>query len=65
MSATGTPVRYANSGFGAMQGAFSALEWDTSEPDAPLRLGVWGRGDDGPRRHELVPDGPTFRPVDR
>ena len=49
----------------ARQGAFSALEWDTSTPDSPLRLVVWVRGDDGPRRHELVPDGPTFVPVER
>ena len=64
-SRSGEPVKYANSGCGVLEGAFSALEWDASDPADPLRLVVWVRGDDGPCRHELVPDGSTFRPVER
>ena len=61
----GSAVKYANSGCGVLEGAFSALEWDSSDPERPLSLVVWSRGEDAPRRHELVPDGPTFLPVDR
>ena len=57
--ADGVPVRYANSGCGVLDRAFSALEWD---PDArvPLRLVLWLDGDDGVERIELVPDGPVL-----
>jgi hypothetical protein len=54
-------VRYANSGCGVLDGAFSALEWDASDPDDPLRLVVWHTTDDGPRRTELTPDGGSLR----
>lgn len=60
-NALGEPVRYANSGCGVLDGAFSALEWDGSDPEQPLRLVVWRSTPDGPRRTELVPDGATLR----
>lgn len=60
----GRPTRYANSGCGVLEGAFSALEWDDGDPADPLRLVVWRTTPDGPRRIELRPDGPTLRPVD-
>ena len=61
LNAAGDPVRYANSGCGVLDGAFSALEWDSSDPDDPLKLVVWRTTPDGPRRIELVPDGATLR----
>ncbi len=57
------PVRYANSGCGVLNGAISALEWDNSDPEHPLRLVVWRSTPDGPRRIELVPDGESLQPV--
>lgn len=63
LNAAGEPVRYANSGCGVLEGAFSALEWDDSDAEHPLRLIVWRATDDGPRRIELVPDGATLRAV--
>lgn len=61
---SGEPVRYANSGFGAMPGAFTALEWDGSRPDDPLRLVVWlDRWGRAPERVELEPDGAALRTV--
>jgi len=64
LDAQGRPVRYANSGCGVLNGAISALEWDNSDPEHPLRLVVWRSTPDGPRRIELVPDGASLRPVD-
>jgi hypothetical protein len=63
LNAAGEPVRYANSGCGVLEGAFSALEWDDSDPEHPLRLVVWRATDEGPSRVELVPDGATLRAV--
>jgi hypothetical protein len=63
VNAAGEPVRYANSGCGVLDGAFSALEWDADDPDDPLRLVVWHDSPDGPRRTELVPEGATLRAV--
>lgn len=57
------PVRYANSGCGVLHRAVTALEWDGSTPEDPLRLVVWQDTPSGPRRTELVPDGGTLRPV--
>lgn len=58
----GQPTRYANSGCGILDSAFSALEWDGSRPEDPVRLVVWtDRDGDGPHRVELEPDGPTLR----
>lgn len=61
LNAAGRPVRYANSGCGVLDGAFSALEWDASDPDDPLRLVVWHTTEDGPQRTELTPDGGSLR----
>jgi hypothetical protein len=61
LNAAGDPVRYANSGCGVLEGAFSALEWDASDPEQPLRLVVWRTTPGGPERIELVPDGDTLR----
>ncbi len=61
LDAAGRPTLYANSGCGVLDGAFSALEWDNSRPEDPLRLVVWHVTPDGPRRTELIPDGPTLR----
>ena len=61
--ADGVPVKYANSGCAVLDGAFTCLEWDSSDPDRPLRLIVWRGGADGAERIELVPDGPTLRAV--
>jgi hypothetical protein len=61
LGADGEPVRYANSGCGVLDGAFSALEWDGSDPDEPLKLVVWRSTSDGPQRVELTPDGATLR----
>lgn len=60
----GTSVRYANSGCGVLGGAISALEWVPEDLEDPLRLVLWTDEPDGPRRVELVPDGPTLRVVD-
>ena len=55
----GVAARYANSGCGVLDGAFSALEWVPDDED-PLRLVLWvDRGDDV-ERVELVPDGPAL-----
>ncbi len=51
------PVRYANSGCGVLRGGFTALEWDPTEPDHPLRLVLWHMEGTRPTRTELVPDG--------
>ncbi|MFM7509241.1 MAG: hypothetical protein ACKO5A_06800 [Actinomycetota bacterium] len=56
LDADGHPVRYANSGCGVLPGAFTALEWDGSEPE-PLRLVVHHLRHGRPTRTELVPDG--------
>lgn len=63
LNAADEPVRYANSGCGVLDGAFSALEWDASDPDAPLTLVVWRTTPDGPERIELVPDGARLVPA--
>ena len=61
-NAEGVAVRYANSGCGVLRGAFTALEWDGSRIDDPLRLVMWTTDSDGaPQRLELVPDGPRLR----
>ena len=61
-NAEGTQVRYANSGCGVLRGAFTALEWDGSRIDDPLRLVMWTTDEGGaPQRLELVPDGPRLR----
>jgi hypothetical protein len=64
LDAAGHPVRYANSGSGVLHGAFTALEWDPTSADGPLHLVIWQQTPDGPRRTELVPDGPTLRALD-
>ena len=61
--ADGVPVKYANSGCAVLDGAFTCLEWDSSDAERPLRLIVWRAGTDGAERIELVPDGPTLRAV--
>lgn len=48
----GQPVRYANSGCGVLEGAFTALEWDPV--DEEFHLVVWVDEPSGPRRVELV-----------
>jgi hypothetical protein len=63
LNAAGAPVRYANSGCGVLDGAFSALEWDASDPEAPLTLVVWRDTAEGPLRIELSPDGASLRAV--
>jgi hypothetical protein len=63
VDSNGQQVRYANSGCGVLDGAFTALEWDATDPDDPLRLVVWRDTEHGPRRTELVPDGRTLRAV--
>jgi hypothetical protein len=63
LDAAGTPVRYANSGTGVLDGAVTLLEW---EPDAeePVRLVLYLADDDGaPHRVDLEPDGATLRAV--
>ena len=57
LDADDRPVRYANSGCGVLRGGFTALEWDASNPDDPLRLVVWHQRDGVATRTELVPDG--------
>lgn len=57
----GRPVRYANSGCGVLDGGFTALEWDPSDPERPVSLVVWTHGDGEPRRVELHPDGDRVR----
>jgi hypothetical protein len=63
LNAAGSPVRYANSGCGVLDGAFSALEWDATDPDAPLTLVVWRSTSEGPERTELVPAGARLMPA--
>ncbi len=55
------PVRYANSGCGVLRGGFTALEWDASDPEHPLRLVLWRREGGRAVRTELVPDGDALR----
>ncbi|MFM7064303.1 MAG: hypothetical protein ACKO04_12540 [Actinomycetes bacterium] len=57
----GERVRYANSGCGVLRGAFTALEWEPATEE--FHLVVWVDERNGPRRVELVPDGPTLRPA--
>ena len=57
----GRPVRYANSGCGVLDGGFTALEWDPSDPERPVSLVVWTHGDGEPRRVELHPDDDRVR----
>jgi hypothetical protein len=59
--AQGEPVKYANSGCAVLDGAFTCLEWDPADVEAPIRLIVWLADPSGPRRVELVPDGRTLR----
>jgi hypothetical protein len=62
LDSAGRPVRYANSGSGVLDRAFSALEWDGSRPEDPLRLVLWTElNGDGPERIELASDGPGLR----
>ena len=58
----GNRTRYANSGCGVLDGAFTALEWDASDPERPVSLVVWTeRNGDGPERIELHPHGDRVR----
>ncbi len=59
--AAGSRVKYANSGCGVLDGAFSALEW-VPDHDEPLRLVLWMAEDDDLRRVELVPDEGALTP---
>ena len=54
-------VKYANSGCGVLEGAFSALEWEPSVEE--FHLVVWIDDPSGPRRVELVPDGDVLVPL--
>lgn len=63
LDAAGSPTRYANSGCGVLPRAFTALEWDASDPADPLRLVLWSDGGDGPLRIELVADGDRLVPT--
>ena len=59
--AAGSRVKYANSGCGVLDGAFSALEW-VPDHDEPLRLVLWMAEGDDLRRVELVPDEGALTP---
>ena len=62
VNSRGEQVRYANTGCGVLDSAFSALEWDP-DADETLRLVLWIDSVSGPERIELQPDGATHRPV--
>jgi hypothetical protein len=59
--AEGKKVKYANSGCGVLDQAMTCLEWDSSDSENPLRLVIWLADQNGARRIELIPDGPTLR----
>ncbi len=60
VDASGTPVRYANSGCGVLTAGFTALEWDPTA-DEPIRLVLHHADGRDLVRTELVPDGDTLR----
>jgi len=59
--AAGESVHYANSGCAVLDHAVSALEWDPSAGDEPVRLVLWRDVDGEAQRKELTADGPRLR----
>lgn len=67
LDAAGRPVRYANSGCGVMPRTVTALEWDSSDEERPVRVVAWTAdrsvtGGDGVVRVELQPNGRYIGP---
>ncbi|HRW40302.1 MAG TPA: hypothetical protein P5193_02030 [Microthrixaceae bacterium] len=62
LDATGSPVRYANSGTSLLDHALTSIEWDPARREP--RLVVWTDEPDGPRRRELIADGAHLAVLD-